>query len=76
MTSSPEPRTSRTRRLRRWLATTGLVAVAAIALGAGTAGAYSGSWYDDDDADTQIVAVEDSWSPPWGGGYFVAKRSW
>ncbi|MCC6832515.1 MAG: hypothetical protein IT200_14320 [Thermoleophilia bacterium] len=75
MTSSPEPRTSRTRRLRRWLATTGLVAVAAIALGAGTAGAYHGSWYDDD-ADDQIVAVEDSWSPPWGGGHILAKRSW
>ncbi|MFN8121448.1 MAG: hypothetical protein U0237_03360 [Thermoleophilia bacterium] len=72
MTSSSEPRRSRARRLRRWFATAGLVAVAAISLGAGTAAA-SQVPYDDD---AQIVSVDDGWSPVWGGGYVVLKRSW
>lgn len=72
MTSSSEPRRSRTRRLRRWLATTGVVAIAAIALGAGTAGA----WSDPYDDDAQIVNVDDDWSPSTGVGYIVLKRSW
>lgn len=72
MTSSSEPRRSRSRRLRRWLATTGVVAIAAIALGAGTAGAYCGPYEDDD----QVVSIEEGQSPAFGGGYVILKRSW
>jgi hypothetical protein len=73
MTSSSEPRRPRARRLRRWLATTGIIAVAAMAIGTGTASASTLPYEDD----AQVVSVSSGWSyPSWGGGYVTLKRSW
>lgn len=73
MTSSSEPRRPRARRLRRLLATTGIAAVAAMSVGAGTASASTLPYEDD----APVVSVSNGWSPPlWGGGYITLKRSW